>query len=235
MSKYLNKTDNEISEVLRRSLQINDLDKTKLKFTDYQNNYKELWFHYSIDYIYASKILSEKLIKDFEINEKRLIVPLFFSIRHTIELILKFLAINFGEKDFRTHDIYELFLRIKEKIDNKTNLKTKELASKLKKTDEEKLKSHIESNSNKLFDFVLKYYFQFPFANQLKRNDFWIEDIDNELFRYPLANKIKITFSRNSIKNITKGDIVIIDTDLKDLQFIVAFFRVLFDPEKLKK
>ena len=162
-----------------------------------QNNFE--WFSYSRYYLRAAQILLDAASSHEE--EKYLVVPALFNLRHGLELVLKasirFLSDEDSDPPENVHDINKIFSKLKKKITSSQKKGIAKFAKEIgdPQADAEKFfKNSIDDLSN----MVTKYYYQIPATKVLERDQYFIEDIENELFKYPESNKIKFGLKSKS-------------------------------------
>lgn len=125
---------------------------------------------------YKNPLLEEGDDRIYEpmINNRYILAPSLFNIKHAIEVFLKSTALLLEESIDYTHDIGRLFSNLKEKLP-------------ISKTSEvEKLKKLIEK------------YYHLSFLKEMVGGNFIIEDIKNDVFRFP-DNSAKISLDFEEI------------------------------------
>lgn len=139
----------------------------------------------------------EELVPDFA--KQYILAPVFFNIKHAIELFIKSVSKIFEltDKDFeKKHDINFLFLKIRGLLDKNKKIK--------------------EEDINKLEKLILKYH-HLEFLNKKIKNNFIITDKENDVFRYP-DNKAGFVLNfENIFYQFKESDIEEIKHDIKQL------------------
>lgn len=168
----------------------------------------------------------------FIIND--LYISILFNIKHAIEIFIK-TTDNFlrGEYDNKSHDIYHLFIAMKNRIkkDNSKIIATFKKAEKSKDKLPEGLKinlpiaienfNNIDENLYKAERLIEKYYKCHLIKDKLK-NNFEIKDPDNTVFRYP-DNSLQIILNYEEIGNtFIKEDIEEILRDVFEMKNIFS-------------
>jgi hypothetical protein len=192
------------------------------------NDLKNGWFHFSLAYLAVSKTLISKSIDDNSFEGRMHIIPALFNFRHSIELVLKFLAKFLGISLDKTHDISDLLdkvlLSLRKKSAFKIEAFIKEMREKGHRISESGMDEHIDELVNDLEGIVNKHYFQAPLQASLNNEDFFMEDHSNELFKYPEARNITINISSISLINIKSQELELIKSDIEKMDSIVTIF-----------
>lgn len=175
------------------------------------------WYLYARYYLRAADLLLTAAGQ--KVEDKNQIITSLFNLRHSLELVLKATQ-KFIDSDQieEKHDIRKLFDTLKSRMIPVSGKAAKQLAKELG-IQEEQAKKSLEESLEKLSNIVIKYYYQIPMVNKLNKDSYYIEDVDNELFRYPEAKKIKFTIlSQGIIVNFTEKDVERIKKDIKTIK-----------------
>lgn len=185
-----------------------------------ESNYD--WVIFSQSYLLIARLGCQELMipkhpstdyKDFfklEYKIHDLTVPIFYNVKHGIEIFIKTLSLFLiGEYNNKEHDLNVLFLKFKNEVDKKIKLKIfkplKNDGNEITQQDIDNLPKNLEKLKKLIYEFyaieILK-----PKLNQ----DFTIADKQNDIFRYP-DNKalIKINW-QEVLDKISKEDISVI-------------------------
>ncbi len=151
----------------------------------------------------------DELVPDFVLMNNYLVAPVLYNLKHSIEIFLKVTSLFFEDDFDEKHDIKLLFSKIKGKL-NKLKLDKENKNEFIKKVgDLEKL--------------IIKYHKNIFLENKIS-SSFTMEDIKNDVFRYP-DNKAKINLDFDKIFPLfTVGDIKEIQQDMK--KFNTLFYDV---------
>ncbi len=170
------------------------------------------WHRFAFSYLQAAEVL----LRQADEHKKILVlVPAIFSIRHGIELLLKFIRRVTGLDIKRGHKINNIFNTIKERLQNIDETQIKEISIKLD-IDPKIFKEYFEISSKKIESVVYKYHYW----NFLKRGE--ILDEQNEIFRYPVLLKTGIPINRYElVKNIS------IEEAMDDIKHLTMFLGTL--------
>lgn len=208
----------------------------------YNGNNSNGWFFFSVYFISATGVLIKKIEEEYSQNSKKgtsfqsfIYVPLIFLFRHTLELILKFVYVsqtkNVSKDNINTHDLTDIFDKIKKvKISSKENIDiySKKYPS-LKKGDISKkidlTKGYLEYLSNKYWlqtDFILT-----MFDSKSNLPTFSIFDSQNELFKYPIANKVQVVFNPLEMCKLDEDLISSLKDDFNKLSEVLNVFAII--------
>ncbi len=188
------------------------------------------WEYYTFYFLATAEVLVNRLIEEdakkdrkIRLSSKMLIVPTVFIIRHSIELLLKYIVKKLNLQLKKDHNILSQYDLIQEQILSK-KISFEEILSE-KKVNEEVLKQlMLQFINDDLSSLVAKYYYQIPLLNSLSNENYFIEDPANELFRYPEADNIKFSFSSIDMLNLPLREIRRMQEDVKILHQIRNFF-----------
>lgn len=145
-----------------------------------------------------------EVVADFVFTNNYLIAPVLYNLKHSIEVFLKSTALFLGDNFEEKHDIRSLFAKIKTKLCKLKNNR-RGVTPFIRKVDS-------------LEKLVIKYH-QNIFLKSKIHNNFTMEDIMNDVFRYP-DNKARISleffnifprFTAEDIKDIQKDLIIFYD------------------------
>lgn len=144
----------------------------------------------------------DKLFPDFVLMNKYLIAPILYNVKHSIEVFLKSTSLFLGDDFEEKHDLKLLFSKIKIKL-SKLNLSEKE-------------KNLLIEKVEQLEKLIIKFHQNVFLKNKIAGN-FIMEDIMNDVFRYP-DNKAKISLDFfNIFHQFTASEIQEIQNDLRNL------------------
>lgn len=189
------------------------------------------WYDYAYSFADASIELLDVVIKSNKGNKRVLNIPIMFNMRHTIELTLKYFAkiTNSNAEVEKTHNIVKQYEVVQKSLKTKegevdfltSRYKTQGLTKKV-------LMEYQKSFAEKLEVIVNRYYFHSPFLEGMSSKDFFIEDINNELFKYPEAKNIIFSPSTNFALNLNIETLKDMRVDMVELRRILRFFDILF-------
>jgi len=192
------------------------------------------WYDYAYSFADASVELLNVVIKsekDKKHFKRTLNIPLMFNVRHTIELTLKYFSkITNNEAEIeKTHNIIKQFVKVQNSLETKEGeidfLSKRHVSEGITK---EKIVQQQKLFAKKLELIVYRYFFYSPFFEGISSDDFFIEDTNNELFKYPEAKNINFYFSTNFALNLDITKIIEIRVDMLDLRRMLRFFEILF-------
>ncbi len=151
--------------------------------------------------------------KEYEIED--LIIPVYFNLKHGIEIYIKTLHLVLDDKYDQGHDIKILFSKLKTKIDNnKPNIKETTAPNNyiVTKDDVEKFPEYL----NEIEDSI-NYFYEVGLLQKKIKDNFLIYDEMNDIFRYP-ENKATIDIEWPAIlKRFNSQDILEIKEQVKNL------------------
>lgn len=232
MADYDSKT---IQKALEKRLHDFDLAEHKNLKTMRTRETENEWFYFSLSYLKASKTLLEKAIEGGDLDAKMHIIPGLYNFRHAIELSLKFLSKSVGINLPKGHDLMDLYDQVVKALKEKSYLKIKDF---IKATDsnkdqsEENIKKIIDEEIDNLSSLVNKYYFQTPLQKSLKPDTFFIEDHDNEVFKYPEARNIVFYYQSVRVVNLPQKELQLVILDIDKMMITLSLFFSLFNPKK---
>ena len=192
-----------------------------------QNN-KNNWLYFSQSYLQIAKLACQELIhpkhnkrsdvKSFwQYHTEELIIPIFYNIKHGIEIFIKTLILiidnkNNPDKPDAIHDIYKLFNGLKQKF--------KKLKLKPCVLEKDQITQKMIDNFPEDIDKIEKLIQEFYKVELLKSkigNDFTIYDIQNDIFRYP-NNKALIEVNwEETLPRFKKEEIEELKNNIKKL------------------
>ncbi|KKQ24348.1 MAG: hypothetical protein US40_C0005G0022 [Candidatus Roizmanbacteria bacterium GW2011_GWC2_37_13] len=185
------------------------------------------WFFYAMSFLGLAKIGCRELInqkyrdKDFltedllygaeESNSRFLLIPIFFNVKHSLELFIKTVGVNIDGEYRDKHDLDYLLKDLKSRVKNLFKNRNKnEIFQKI-----EDLKS------------IVKKYFLYNFLENMNP----IRDYNNELFRYPSSKRgINISQELEKFDSTKVGEIL---NDIKKIHILFISIRGLTNSTKL--
>lgn len=138
------------------------------------------WWEFSLAYIEAADLLLQKREEMQELSENpmpNLAVPALYSLRHAIELLLKFLSLAFGTSFSYTHHLHRLFASIERQLLS-IDMNQIEAAAASLGIESDELIKFMQGSTADLERIVTKYYCVTGVGDD-------VEDKGNEAFRYP--------------------------------------------------
>lgn len=232
MADYDSKT---IQRTLEKRLHDFDLAEHKNLKTKRATNTDKEWFYFALSYIKASKTLLEKAKSGNDLDAKMHIIPGLYNFRHSIELSLKFLNKLAGVDFPKDHDLIKLYDSMFKTLKVNSYKQIKDfMGSKEDKngSSEDNLKKIINEEIDNLSCIVNKYYFQTPLQKSLKPDTFFIEDRDNEVFKYPEARNIVFYYQSVRVVNLPPTEIQLVILDIDKMMTTLSLFFSLFNPQK---
>jgi hypothetical protein len=186
------------------------------------------WFNYAVAYLKSATTLLEKFKED-PVKNELLFIPAMFNLRHGLEITLKTVYKLSDMNVDNLHDINELYKRIQDKINE---LHQKDLTKLVKKyaIDEKRMKKINKEVTEKFRILVVKYYYQIPISKFFSSESVLFQDTNNEIFRYPETNKLKVVFKLTNIKlseKISGQDIDNMTKDIEDMLIFISLFYQL--------
>lgn len=186
------------------------MDMKKIKIKN-----KDDWARFTIGYLALSELTFRELAtrkyddseKEYRIDE--VYIPAVFNLKHGIEIFLKALSIEFLEKkqldkSDHSHDIDEIFTRLRKDVGENRIQKSIEIYN--KRNTDSPYEGSGKSILTELKRLVEKYY-KLDFLKDKIEKDYSITDINNEAFRYP-TNNLNITIDYQKIsKRFTIDDV----------------------------
>lgn len=223
-------TDYDQKTIMRALDIVRDERDKKIK-PDRKNQIINSWYDYAYSFADASIELLDIVIKDDRVNKRVLNIPIMFNMRHTIELTLKYFSrITKNNVDIeKNHNIMKQFDDVQKSLKNnkgEIDSLTKRYAS--KGLTEKQIQDYQIKFSDKLEVIVNRYYFHSPFLEGMSSKDFFIEDTNNELFKYPEAKNIIFFPSTDYSLNLNLQTLKNMKDDMVYLRRILRFFDILF-------
>ncbi len=208
----------------------------KIAYEEKLNKYKKFssesigkvanrWLQYSMYFTEATETLAKELLRkptDPNSSGTLVVIPTIYLLRHSLELLIKLSYKILDQKITIDHDIYKQFKSLESDLLN-FEIDVKATAQKYS-VQEITVKEFNKDTINKFSGIVYKYHYQFPLLNSLKKDDFYIEDTGNELFKYPEANNIRFSFSPSIMLGISDEDKQDI---LEDIEVLKYYWSVL--------
>jgi hypothetical protein len=154
------------------------------------------WFHYCLAYLNAAEILLRQLTA--KPNQEQpwhmpSAVPAIYCLRHSVELLLKFMACAVGQPLQKTHNPEKLFAAIREPLSNIDESQLENAASVLGQ-EASFLRQFLDAGTKDVEAVVNKYH-SYSFLKEPGR----IKDNQNEVFRYPVTLADGAVFSPEQI------------------------------------
>lgn len=199
------------------------------------------WVQFSQNYLYIARLGCQEILNSkhskidsrskYSYHASDLFIPIFFNIKHGIEIFIKTLKFILAEKlskNDKKHNVSELFDLLKDEI------KKHKIVEVIKEEREKNPNSaNLEvayNNKVKIPEFldnleklILRYYHCEVLKCKLDAN-FTIEDLDNTAFRYP-ENNLKININYDEVlKKITDEDV---EDILNDVNVLLKNFNEL--------
>lgn len=219
-----------------------------------KNDEKIGWWRFSKSYLYMAKLGCQELLNDKSTSYKfdngvlklqyqpdDIFIAINYNAKHGIECFLKSIKLTYHDELERTdhhHDISTLFgfvrktimkdiKKIKDEIEKELNKNPDDIELQIAKRDADNFNSIFLS----LESIVSKFYHCDVLKNKIE-NDFIIEDIKNDFFRFPDNSlKIKLNYpavlsriSSSDIKDIY-DDITILTERFNSLAFMIAIYK----------
>lgn len=206
-------------------------------------NNRNDWSNFALGYLALAELACTELVEkkyhggdhEEDFNIETLYIPALFNFKHGIEIFLKALGIEFLNKEVLnqsdySHDIEEIFSRIKKEIS----------VERIKKADEKYKNKNPEDKSdlkgNLIFtelENLIKKYQNLDFLKEKIGTDYLIRDWDNTVFKYP-TNSLNIQLNYEKISSrFTEKDAIKLLTDILMLINILLRFRILLSAEKI--
>lgn len=190
------------------------------------------WYYYAYSFIKAAESILDDTTKR-DSDARVLIIPAIYNLRHSVELTLKFLLrvteVSKDNSKDKTHNIYEQFKRLRDVLQKEEgNMKliiSKYASANITEESIIKLRANLVDSFEAI---VNKYYFQVLIQETLKSADIYFEDTNNELFKYPEANNLKVSISADAVLNIEMSNIELMKEDVKELIRVLKFFDHVF-------
>lgn len=206
------------------------------------NKIKDEWLNFGLSFLEISSISCEKMKKDKK-SIKRLYISTIFNIKHSIEILLKFLVIYLSDDDIvkklKIHDQKDIHKTLEEILKKKNIVKLIIKLNQSKKNDKDwifnKYKSELDITSGEKvvlisthLKILINKYYNCEFLKDKIGLDFNIEDKDNTGFKYPENNlSIRIDYSK-VLERINDEDIISLEQDIDSLFNIFVILYILF-------
>lgn len=173
------------------------------------------WYYLVISYLSIAKLAIIELQEKGLDDNRNLVIPAFYNLKHTIEIVLKYFCISNGKKYDLSHDIEKLVkeFRSSKKIKRKENPK--------------------EFDTFKDLITLAKKYANLEFITG-KLGLFQIKDGSNDFFRYPDGNAvIKVLDYSAFVLNIDDLDIKNVFEDILLLEEAIELLKKYFNTEDM--
>jgi predicted DNA-binding protein (UPF0251 family) len=174
---------------------------------------QENWYIFSKSFLNLAELGCKELLSREELSAQdlELLIPIIYTIRHSIEIILKTLSVLLGDENTkveRIHKVDELIGKLKERPST---------AKGLSPTKRKEWTSLIEELSPFIKEYT-EYTFLLPY---LSATNVRLEDTENTFLKYPENSaRLHIDYA-NLITNLTTADIQKVHNDILKLKAII--------------
>lgn len=179
------------------------------------------WIWYAKSYLSLARIGIEELKRQnyirkisfefrFSYENKHLLIPIIYNLKHAIEIIVKSLKIQIDKKIIKSHNIFNLYNALQESI--------KKIGLKIEKPD--KLKELAQ---------IIEKYYKLEFWNRKLIIDASVLDSQNDIFRFP-DNSANFILNLEDLKKISQKEMGELLDDIKKIDSLLGIIR-----EKIKK
>lgn len=196
------------------------------------NQISQDWFNFALSFSSATSSLIDIVLKDPKSYDNKLcVIPIIYNLRHSVELTLKYLIRASTKK---TPDLNHNIMNQFETLNKDLRKNDYYISDFVKEVSNDSITEETARKTklyvvDKFEGIVNKYYFHTALTDILEKSQFYIEDKNNELFKYPEATNIVFNFSTPAVMNMDITKMQDIKRDLRELRTSLLFLYAILN------